>query len=541
MEAKDVLKSLTIGANKKSVKKYLLEDDGEDLEYVVKANLTGKSEKGIKNSVSKVSYDGNNENNENGIEELKKLLSDEEDFEDIEDIEDTDEIEDIEEVVESEFGNPCDDIIDLDGDPEISEDTDIEISDDLDNDPEISGDMGIDVGIDTLGDIDEDNDILEDSHSKGSLLKDENLKDGFFEAEEKSESPVKLDKMSLEESPVETKENIVVTSSKLNRNKKIDRQGNPFRRGPRRPKKEKEKENEEEQKSVEDIEDKNDFDKSDSLLDFGLKDFDLDLDLDLSGDFDSNQNDKEIKDGSDISLSEDMDEEIKEFSDISLSEDLDEEIKESSDISLSEDLDEKIKESPDIYLSEDLDEQVEEILILEGQKNDNNALYLEDLDEIKEDDLLQSQDSISDDLYFAEVEDKDEEEEIKIAENVSIDTKEGKKSLLKKSKSSHNVDKIEKEDYNKKEQVERPSYQIDDIDSTETKISNFNPNDLGDAVDDNKFGCCAYTRGMSIEEFLRANPKYREAMYVEHFFNKDYIRDALMRGHIMMQKGRYCL
>ena len=72
------------------------------------------------------------------------------------------------------------------------------------------------------------------------------------------------------------------------------------------------------------------------------------------------------------------------------------------------------------------------------------------------------------------------------------------------------------------------------IEQEETKIDEINE------VDD-KFKDCKYYLGMSVEEFLRSNPNYREALYVEHFYNKDMLDDMLKSGLILYRKGMYRL
>jgi hypothetical protein len=59
--------------------------------------------------------------------------------------------------------------------------------------------------------------------------------------------------------------------------------------------------------------------------------------------------------------------------------------------------------------------------------------------------------------------------------------------------------------------------------------------------EDTKFANCIYTSDMSIEDYLRANPKYREKMYVEHFFKPSVIDDALTRGIVFLKKGRFMI
>ena len=59
--------------------------------------------------------------------------------------------------------------------------------------------------------------------------------------------------------------------------------------------------------------------------------------------------------------------------------------------------------------------------------------------------------------------------------------------------------------------------------------------------EDEKFKNCIFYAGMSIEDYLRKNPKYREKLYVEHFFKKDFLDKMLKSGMILFSKGCYRL
>lgn len=56
-----------------------------------------------------------------------------------------------------------------------------------------------------------------------------------------------------------------------------------------------------------------------------------------------------------------------------------------------------------------------------------------------------------------------------------------------------------------------------------------------------KFTDCIFNAGMGIEEYLRANPNYREKLYVEHFFKSSIIEDALTKGIVLLKKGRFMI
>ena len=83
---------------------------------------------------------------------------------------------------------------------------------------------------------------------------------------------------------------------------------------------------------------------------------------------------------------------------------------------------------------------------------------------------------------------------------------------------------------------------INDRDEKNTDInieSDDNINKLEE--EDEKFKNCIFYAGMSIEDYLRKNPKYREKLYVEHFFKKDFLDKMLKSGMILFSKGCYRL
>ena len=41
------------------------------------------------------------------------------------------------------------------------------------------------------------------------------------------------------------------------------------------------------------------------------------------------------------------------------------------------------------------------------------------------------------------------------------------------------------------------------------------------------------------EQVLKKNPDYREAMYVEHFYSKEYLNKMIVAGLLLMKKGKY--
>ena len=98
---------------------------------------------------------------------------------------------------------------------------------------------------------------------------------------------------------------------------------------------------------------------------------------------------------------------------------------------------------------------------------------------------------------------------------------------------------------NKISKFEEPILFGEDVDfsfeSMQTEDSNTEEDSEPINEVDDKFKNCKYHLGMDIEEFLRENPNYREAMYVEHFYNKDLLDEYLTKGIILFRKGSYRL
>lgn len=59
------------------------------------------------------------------------------------------------------------------------------------------------------------------------------------------------------------------------------------------------------------------------------------------------------------------------------------------------------------------------------------------------------------------------------------------------------------------------------------------------SFENDKFKNCIYHQGMSVEEFLKENPNYRNAEYVEHFYDKNYLKGLVRQGLLLMRKGQY--
>ena len=172
--------------------------------------------------------------------------------------------------------------------------------------------------------------------------------------------------------------------------------------------------------------------------------------------------------------------------------------------------------------SEEVD-KVEETLEEETEGNSEKIDdYVEDFSEV-EDLVEENIDSVPDTL-----------EEVECQEEPIIEEVIEEKSKVVKKKSepkSVNTGVISFSDEDSQMDLESINSFIE---QEETKIDEINE------VDD-KFKDCKYYLGMSVEEFLRSNPNYREALYVEHFYNKDMLDDMLKSGLILYRKGMYRL
>lgn len=251
------------------------------------------------------------------------------------------------------------------------------------------------------------------------------------------DSPLDIIDTTCEEKNEHKNEDSIVLKNK------IDRQGNPFKRGPRKKK--------EEQKLI-----------SEDFLEEDTNSVEF---LDLSG-------------GSDLSLEEE-DFEI-----------------ESSETFESSELEDTLLDDDELIEGEDLFAETTFIA-------KSNTL---DMDEI-----------LFDDDCFGDISDEElEEEEI---------------NLNKELEQDYRVSEEETEDLEDLEDIDN----VEDIEETDI--------DTLEEIqeEDTKFKDCNYYKGMDIEEYLRSNPKYREALYVEHFYAKEYLNKLLNAGIILYGKGMYRL
>lgn len=408
MDAKELLQSLTFGANKKSTLDFLLDDDEEDVEYVVKTSLTGK-----------------------------QVIAEEK-----EDIEEKEDFEDIEELVESEEN--------------------IEEYDSLPNESESSE-----------TDIYDDDLFNEDNQS-------ENETD---ELSKESEEQIQLENSEFEEVPKENSQKEIKVVKSAKEKIVINRNGNPFKRGPRRKKEPLFLYLEDTDGEVEITE----VDRTKKVNPLRLVLIDIDEEYqnnELEEDFVESQN-----------------EEIEHFDNTKHFEDTEGTGFEEAD------------------------------LIADKYCNEESEIK-EDFEEFNEDYLKEKSDFIDDeeekDDAFLDIEDETEYNNIET--RLESEAEDFEDNVEKENEESEEDEPIEDED----EEEDGETYEDSEIEDIDT--DDFENNDV-----DEKFANCKYHMGMDVEDFLRQNPNYREALYVEHFYNKDYLQDALRKGLILMQKGRYCL
>ena len=141
-------------------------------------------------------------------------------------------------------------------------------------------------------------------------------------------------------------------------------------------------------------------------------------------------------------------------------------------------------------------------------------------------------------------EDIEEIEEIPKEEEISVESEIEDISIEEEISKPKKVENVEKKVPKKTEKVafeevvfgEDVDFSFDDMDKKEevSQVEDVNETD-------DKFKNCKYYGGMSVEEFLRENPNYREAMYVEYFYNKELLEELKMKGIILYKKGIYRL
>lgn len=451
MDSLDLLKSLTNGVNNKASSESLKQGDG--VSYKVNTSLRGKKKSG---SLKEVTTETVVEKEENVL----TPINEEKEFEDTF-IDDSYEDTYVEEVYEETF---VEDYSNSEFENNFIEEENLdEIEENVESIEEnnISDEHSLEV------EITEEADVGHKLEEKNRLINEGNIK------------------------------------PKVDSNKskpKIDRGGNPFKRGPRKKKPVVEVQEEPLVEQVElkeeiveplvDIVEENDKKEEIGLIEEPNLIEETDL---IEEDLENSSELEEIDDSSlEDLMSVDMLDLLDEFE---------------SDLEEKEEVEETLEEETEIT-SEDVDENIEKLI---------------EVEELEEENI----ESVPDTLEEIEV--QEELTETPIIEEV---IEEKPKVVKKKSEpKSVNTGVISFSDEDSQMDLESIN---NFIEQEETKIEEINE------VDD-KFKDCNYYLGMSVEEFLRANPNYREALYVEHFYNKEMLDDMLKSGLILYRKGMYRL
>lgn len=298
---------------------------------------------------------------------------------------------------------------------------------------------------------------------------------------------------------------------------KIQRNGNPFKRGPR---KKKEKiQNTVVSEELEPIK-PNEIIVEDPVIEEDIvisdeaekePDYLEELQALNDSEFDSLFSEKiEDEDIVDSTLTlEEKDEEVEDFSDKDFEEDTFDDLSE-AEMSI------EVKDFSDSDFEEDTFDDLSEV-----EKS------------IEVDNKLFEEDSIEVDNDFSEEETEDIQEietakEIEIVENIAIS--EDIEDSFENHSEENDLDFLNSFSENK----DNSPKEREDTIKEETSISENNS-------EDDKFKGCIYYKGMSVEDFLRENPNYREALYVEHFFSKEELNKLIVSGLLLIKKGKYRL
>lgn len=438
MDSLDLLKSLTNGVNNKASSESLKQ--GEGVSYKVNTSLRGKKKSGLLKEVT----------TETVVKKEDSLLTpinEEKEFEDTF-VEDSYEETYVEEVYEETYE---DEYFDSGYENNFSEEENLN---ELENNVENIEENNILEGHALEVEITEEAAVGHKSEEKNGLINEGDIKPKM---------------------------------SNNNRKPKIDRGGNPFKRGPRKKKPIVEKQ---EEPLVEQVEEN-------EVVVEPLVDIVEDVEINKVELIEENSEKVEV-------LEEIDDSSLEDLMSVDMLDLLDEF---ESDLEEKEEVEETLEEETEIT-SEDVDENIEKLI---------------EVEELEEENI----ESVPDTLEEIEV--QEELTETPIIEEV---IEEKPKVVKKKSEpKSVNTGVISFSDEDSQMDLESIN---NFIEQEETKIEEINE------VDD-KFKDCNYYLGMSVEEFLRANPNYREALYVEHFYNKEMLDDMLKSGLILYRKGMYRL
>ena len=204
-----------------------------------------------------------------------------------------------------------------------------------------------------------------------------------------------------------------------------------------------------------------------------------------------------------------------------------------------EEKDEEVEDFSDRDFEEDTFDDLSkvEMSVEDFSDSDFEEDTFDDLSEadisIEVDNKLFEEDSIEVDNDFSEEKTEDIQEietvkEIEIVEN--IDISEEIEDSFENHSEENDLDFLNSFSENK----DNSPKEREDTIKEETSISENNS-------EDDKFKGCIYYKGMSVEDFLRENPNYREALYVEHFFSKEELNKLIVSGLLLIKKGKYRL
>lgn len=283
---------------------------------------------------------------------------------------------------------------------------------------------------------------------------------------------------------------LINLDEKLNVNKsKINRGGNPFKRGPRSKK----------------VSNDASEDCSDTVMNAIVQDVDY----------------TNIIDDSEIIEDLNCAEEILELQDISeeIVEDL---LPNTDEIVNSEYIDAEIISEEGLEEIVELEESSEEIVDLKEEPENlppNSSVDLKETLDIGLEEPVIVEENFDLTFDFSEVEETENSEK---TEDIEFNESEGA--------SNEAFENLEDSD---------TSVKIEEFDKSEDiEDSNIEPEEN---QEDAKFNNCVYYKGMDVEEFLRENPNYRDTIFVEHFYSKEVINKLLYSGMIHIRKGQYRL
>ena len=472
MEGLDLLKSLTQGVNKK------IKQDELDIEYIVDMSLSNKNKK----SANPI------------IQEKKSFFNDD--------------VQDLEEDYIEDTPQGFDD----DNDVDYIEDT----NQIIDEDSYIQEDYVDDVIVETPY---MDDEYVEEVASETEYMSAECVQDSLNDASFSDNLPLDLNK---EENKIDDKKDSVeknghISEDLIKENKKIQRNGNPFKRGPRKKKVQKD----EEVLKIEDNKPSNlemeDAPISSSVLSEVISEVDTDsefnIDDDMLNSLFSNMSDEDDLDTFDDSEKvESLDNSFLEDEDTEDTEDVDVEC--DDQIENDEDRISKIKAEMEAEFREKMKAE------MEAELREKMRAEIEE---------LKSQ--------MSSMAQKNKELETVLSQDSSVNSPSEPEFELELM-SELETDEISQSDSVVDEDVklEESAVSLDTKDSEPEEPSESSVKD-----EDEKFKNCVYYKGMSVEDFLRENLNYREALYVEHFFSKDELNKLLMSGCILLKKGKYRL